>query len=106
MLSPYTPVRLGRVAVAVWAMGGGGSLGSRVPCPLKKFSSAVICSRSDGTLGLSREKCVLSKTMLITCLTPLPSSQLDSAGLVDFAVGVTPLGCAAGTAANCQPIES
>ena len=46
-----------------------------VPLPSRKFSRCGICSRSDGTFGLSRKKWTLSNTMLMTCLTPLPSWQ-------------------------------
>src|ERR1700730_11111220 len=38
------------------------------PLPWMKFSRFGICSRSDGTLGLSRRRCTLSKTILITRL--------------------------------------
>ena len=91
------------MSVAVWAMIGVCSLVSSVPLPFRKFSSAGICSRSDGTFGLSRVKCVLSKTMLITCCTPLPSAQLDDAA---FALLVAPALAWAGTAAACHPTES
>src|SRR3954451_3561226 len=43
-----------------------------VPLSFRKLSRCGICSRSDGTFGLSREKWTLSKTMLITCWTPFP----------------------------------
>ena len=39
---------------AVW------SLASSLPLPLMKLSRCGICSRSDGTFGLSRRKWVLS----------------------------------------------
>src|SRR5450759_592351 len=98
MLSPYTPVSEVRMSVAVWAMSGVCSLVSRVPWPLMKLSRAGICSRSDGTLGLSRTKCVLSKTRLTTCWTPFPRSQLDAAALDGDSSA-----SAAGGAAICQP---
>src|SRR5579864_9518892 len=65
-----------------------------------KWSRFGICSRSEGTFGLSRVRWTLSKTTLTTCETPLPSWQLDD-GAFDVVVA-----CAAGTAATCQPIES
>jgi hypothetical protein len=43
-----------------------------VPFDFRKSSRCGICSRSDGTFGLSREKWTLSKTILITCWTPFP----------------------------------
>src|SRR5207244_5297869 len=70
----------------------------------RKLSRCGICSRSDGTFGLSRVKCVLSKTMLITCWTPLPRWQLDDAAL-ELLLG-PPAAWVAGTAATCHPIES
>src|SRR5579863_2832171 len=41
-----------------------------------KLVRAGICSMSEGTLGLSREKCTLSKRISMTCLTPLPMAQV------------------------------
>src|SRR5262249_13870419 len=38
-----------------------------------KASSVGICSRSEGTSGLSRVKCTLSNVMWITCWMPFPS---------------------------------
>ena len=49
-----------------------------------------ICSRSEGTLGLSLKKCTLSKVMLMTCWTPLPSWQPEAAGCEDVAAAAGP----------------
>src|SRR3954469_21162840 len=68
-----------RMSSAVCAISGGWVFDSTVPLDFRKFSRCGICSRSDGTLGLSREKCTLSKTMLMTCWTPLPNWQVDDA---------------------------
>src|SRR5438132_11965330 len=92
------------MSVAVWEISGVCSLVSSVPFDFRKFSRCGICSRSDGTFGLSRVKCVLSKTMLITCWTPLPRWQLDDAAL-ELLLG-PPAAWVAGTAATCHPIES
>src|SRR4051794_21529475 len=69
-----------RLSSAVCAISGVCVFDSTVPLDFRKLSRCGICSRSDGTLGLSREKCTLSKTMLMTCWTPLPSWQLDVDG--------------------------
>jgi hypothetical protein len=61
-----------------------------VPFVLRKFSRCGICSRSDGTFGLSREKWTLSKTMLITCLTPLPSWQGAVGAVAAVAAAASP----------------
>src|SRR3954447_8809138 len=60
---------------AVCAINGVCMLDSTVPLSLRNRYSVGICSRSDGTLGLSRKKCTLSKVMLMTCFTPFPSLQ-------------------------------
>src|SRR5262249_55409599 len=52
MRSPYTPVRDIRIPVAVCAMSPVWSLVKSVPLLFMKLSSAGICSRSEGTLGL------------------------------------------------------
>src|ERR1700749_811226 len=39
-----------------------------VPFCVMKLSRFGICSKSDGTLGLSRVKCTLSNSMYTTCL--------------------------------------
>src|SRR5262245_51628902 len=41
-----------------------------------KASRVGICSRSEGTSGLSRVKCTLSNVMWITCWIPLPRRQV------------------------------
>src|SRR5260370_33080743 len=84
-------------------MGGVRSLARSVPLPFKKLIRADICSRSDGTFGLSRVKWVLSKTMLMTCWTPLPSRQLDEAAFELLLVVGAPAW--PGTAAACHPSE-
>jgi hypothetical protein len=58
---------------AVCAMSGVCMFDRTVPLALRKRSSVGICSRSDGTFGLSRKKWTLSNTIWTTCWTPLPS---------------------------------
>src|SRR5215470_10067283 len=53
-----------------------------------KASSVGICSRSEGTSGLSRVKCTLSKVMWITCWMPFPSWHEASVVLVVLEVVV------------------
>src|SRR6185312_10849292 len=78
-----------RLSSAVCAISGVWVFDSTVPFDFKKFSRWGICSKSDGTFGLSREKCTLSKTMLMTCWTPLPSWQpVDDVWGADDACGV------------------
>src|SRR2546423_14044705 len=92
------------MSVAVCEISGVCSLVRTVPFDSRKLRRWGICSRSEGTFGLSRVKCVLSKTMLITCWTPLPRWQLDDAALE---LALDPLAAwVAGTAATCQPTES
>src|SRR6516165_9767294 len=74
--SPYSPVRLVRMSMAVCAMSGVWLFDRNVPLFSKKFSRFGIISRSDGSFGLSRKKCVLSKVIWMTCLIPLPSWQV------------------------------
>src|SRR3954453_15780036 len=69
-----------RLSSAVCAIRGVCELGKTVPFDLRKFSSVGICSRSDGTFGLSRKKWTLSNTMLTTCCTPWPRWQLVTGG--------------------------
>ncbi len=57
---------------AVCAISGVCMFDSTVPLCFRNVNSVGICSRSDGTLGLSRKKCTLSKVRLMTCETPLP----------------------------------
>src|SRR5467141_569730 len=90
------------MSVAVCAIKGVCSFVRSVPWPLRKLSSAGICSRSEGTFGLSRVKWTLSKTMLKTCLTSLPRWQLDDSS---FELSLRPSLACAGTAAT-QPMES
>src|SRR5260370_39630144 len=47
-----------------------------------KLSRFGICSRSDGTFGLSRKKRTLSNVICTTCCTPLPSEQAGDAVVV------------------------
>jgi hypothetical protein len=49
-----------RIPVAVWEISAVWSLAIIVPFPVMKLSRFGICSRSDGTFGLSRRRCVLS----------------------------------------------
>src|SRR5262245_24915910 len=65
--SGYTPVRLVRIPFAVCEMRTVWSFVSNVPLLRMKFRRLGICSRSDGTFGLSRRKCTLSKMKKITC---------------------------------------
>src|SRR4051812_25883309 len=83
-----------RLSSAVWAINGVCVFDSTVPFDLRKFSRCGICSRSDGTFGLSRAKWTLSKTRLMTCWTPLPSWQPATG-----AAGVAPALGAVATAA-------
>src|SRR5215467_5704425 len=55
---------------------------SIVPWLSMKPSSIGICSRSEGTSGLSRVKCTLSNVMWITCWMPLPSWQVEGVVVV------------------------
>src|ERR1700730_18303016 len=89
------------MSVAVWAMSGVCSLVSSVPWPFMKFNRAGICSRSDGTFGLSRVKWVLSNTTLTTCCTPFPRSQLLCADLVGSSFARVAAG-----AATCHPMAT
>ena len=62
--------------------------------------------RSDGTFGLSREKWTLSKTMLMTCLTPLPRwhDDVDDCGGDTLPVpDVTTTVASAATAVSTRP---
>ena len=61
--SGYRPVSELRIPPAVWEISTVWSFVSSVPLSLMKLSRFGICSRSDGTLGLSRRKCVLSNWM-------------------------------------------
>src|SRR6185437_5837277 len=78
-----------RLSSAVCAMIGVWVLDSTVPLDSRKFNRCGICSRSDGTFGLSREKCTLSNTRLMTCLTPLPRLQLDDSDCGTATAGVS-----------------
>src|SRR3954463_14367889 len=73
--SPYRPLSIVRLSFAVWGINGVWVFEEPRPLLWRKLSRCGICSRSDGTFGLAREKWTLSKTMLITCETPLPSWQ-------------------------------
>src|SRR5882672_824302 len=53
-----------------------------VPLLSMKFRRCGICSRSDGTLGLSRKKWTLSKVICTTCCAPLPSEHVGGAVFV------------------------
>src|SRR5205807_4742695 len=70
------------MSVAVWAISGVWWLVSSVPLFSMKLSRCGICSRSDGTFGLSRKKCTLSNVICTTCCTPLPSEQAGDAAVV------------------------
>ena len=58
------------------------------PLLWRNFMSVGICSRSDGTFGLSRKKCTLSNVMLMTCWTPLPKWH-DEDVAAGFAAGAS-----------------
>ena len=55
------------------------SLVSSVPLLVRKLRSAGICSRSDGTFGLSRSEWTLSNCRITTCWTPFPRLHAASA---------------------------
>src|SRR5579864_6849659 len=74
---------------------------SRVPFCSMNCSRWGISSRSDGTLGLSRKKCTLSKVISKTCFTPLPNVQLDVGATVGASFAIVAAG-----AATCQPIAT
>ena len=57
-------------------MSGVWLLDRMVPLPFRKLRRLGISSRSDGTLGLSRKKWMLSKVISTTCLMPLPRWQV------------------------------
>ena len=57
---------------AVWAMSGVWLFDSSVPLFSMKCSSDGIISMSDGTFGLSRLKCTLSKKISTTWADPTP----------------------------------
>src|SRR5215468_732648 len=79
-----------RLSFAVWAISGVCEFEKTVPLLFRKFNRCGICSRSDGTFGLSREKCTLSNTMLITCLTPLPRLHDGAAAALSARAAVGP----------------
>ena len=58
------------LSLAVWAMSGVWLFESSVPLSSMKCSSEGIISMSDGTFGLSRLKCTLSKKISTTWLIP------------------------------------
>src|SRR5262249_40383398 len=62
-------VRLVRMPFAVCEISTVWLLVNSVPFPRMKSSRFGICSRSEGTSGLSRRKCTLSKMMKMTCST-------------------------------------
>src|SRR5258707_2448606 len=97
--SPYTPVIPVSRSLAVCEISGVCSLASSVPLPSMKLSRCGICSRSDGTLGLSRLKWTLSNWMCRTCLIALGAPV----GVRNWQVGAaaaTTTGVAAGAAAT------
>ena len=59
-----------RLSSAVWAMSGVWLFDSNVPLFSMKCSSDGIISMSEGTFGLSRLKCTLSKTISTTWSIP------------------------------------
>src|SRR6266496_6267068 len=89
-----------RLSSAVCAISGVCTFDSTVPLDCRKLSRCGICSRSDGTFGLSRKKCTLSNTMLTTCFTPLPRPHplVVSAPAVTGALPTTAAPLAATTA--------
>src|SRR5256885_5508240 len=83
--SEYIPVRDVRIPFAVCEIRTVWLFVISVPLLRMKLSRCGICSRSDGTFGLSRKRWTLSKTMEITCLMlPLAecSWQSDEAASV------------------------
>src|SRR3954464_7962149 len=92
-----------RLSSAVCAISGVCVLENTVPLDFRKLSRCGICSRSEGTLGLSREKCTLSNTMLMTCWTPLPNWQaLDAVGGGVATAAGRPVSAATVLAANAE----
>src|SRR5262245_19856419 len=65
--SEYIPVRFVNIPLAVCEMSTVWLFVSNVPLQRIKLSRFGICSGSDGTFGLSRRKCTLSKMRKITC---------------------------------------
>src|SRR5580658_9738859 len=85
--SPYRPVLVVRMSSAVCAISGVWLLDRKVPLSSKKLRRFGIICRSEGTLGLSRRKCTLSKVIWTTCWMPLPrwhDDALLSASVVSF----------------------
>ncbi len=78
---------MARLSSAVCAMSGVCMFESTVPFASRKCSRVGICSRSEGTFGLSLKKCTLSKVMLMTCWTPLPSWHCPAAEATAGAAG-------------------
>jgi len=96
------PVYVVRMSSAVCAISGVWLFDRNVPLSSKKFSRFGSICRSEGTFGLSRKKCTLSKVICTTCLTPLPRWQLDAASAASVAVLA---GAAALTAPAVAAIE-
>src|SRR5262249_23583426 len=71
-----------RMSLAVCEMSGVWWLSSITPLVSIKLSRCGICSRSDGTLGLSRVKCTLSNWISMTCWMA-PWSELSWQPLAD-----------------------
>jgi hypothetical protein len=65
--SGYSPVRVLMIPPAVCEIRIVWSLLSSVPFAVRKFFRFGICSRSEGTFGLSRNRCVLSNWIETTC---------------------------------------
>src|SRR5690242_1168379 len=94
-----------RLSSAVCAIIGVCTLDMSVPFCSRKLLRCGISSRSDGTFGLSRNRCTLSNTIETTCETPLPSWHVDGAADASaFILTATTPPVAARIAADIAPI--
>src|SRR5690242_14155131 len=95
-----------RLSSAVCAIIGVCTLDMSVPFCSRKLLRCGISSRSDGTFGLSRNRCTLSNTIETTCETPLPSWHVgpgaDDASAIILNATTPPV--AARIAADIAPI--
>src|SRR6516164_3495754 len=61
-----------------------------MPFCRRKLSRFGICSRSDGTFGLSRRRCTLSNWIWMRCLIPLPKLQPAAWAVLEPALIIPP----------------
>src|ERR1700716_4226500 len=91
------------MSVAVWAINGVWWLAIITPLCSMKLSRLGICSRSDGTFGLSRVRWVLSNWIWTTCwILPLGDSRHPE-GVAVAVVAVVAVGLAAAVADIASP---